>query len=199
LTNQAECLRHDDHHDEAAEAFAEAVDSLHQAALGSPEDRSRRAILLERQAHCEHAAGRYDAAADTRAEAVALRRESRGAFRPAELANALTEFAISCEEARRLPDALAAANEAVNIYGELYFPSPGRNWRDVARALVTCGRILVLLEKPVEAVAPFVNAITLARQAGDQQFASACKAGLQIALDMDPARADAELRRFLGI
>jgi tetratricopeptide (TPR) repeat protein len=161
--------------------------------VDSAAERLKLARLLERQANCEGQIGHHGAAVNSYAQAVGLRREFRKAFPAADakLANALTELAISYQNIGRLPDALATATEALDIYGPLYYPDPGPNWRDVARAHLCCGKILLLQGRPIEAVTSFLSAFAMARKAGDEEFAAACQAGVHVAVNADPDRVGA--------
>lgn len=194
LTNQAECLRLDDRYADAADVFAEAAATLRGASAQSTEYRQKLVRLLERQAYCEVEAGHDDASIRPRSQAVELRRELGEGLRSAEMANVLTDLAVSYERTGRLRQALAVIEEAVTIYGDLYGPDPGRNWRDVARAFVSHGKILLRLGQPAEAIDPFFNAYIMARSAGDEQVLAACQRGLNLVAHADP---DA-FRRFLG-
>ncbi|TYR64108.1 trypsin-like peptidase domain-containing protein [Streptomyces parvus] len=194
LINQAECLRLDDRYADAADVFADAVATLRGASTHSTEERLRLVELLERHAYCEDGAGRDDASISARLQAVKLRRELSDGARSAEMADTLTDLAVSYERTDRLRQALAAVEKAVAIYGDLYYPDAGRNWQRVARAFVSYGKILLRLGRPEEAIGPFANALGMARNAGDEQFAAACQSGLSLVT----AAAPDALGRFLG-
>jgi tetratricopeptide (TPR) repeat protein len=200
LANQAECLRLDARPGEAAQVFAEAAGILREVTQGSSQERSMLTNLLRGQASCHFQTGNHEAAARVRTEQIELLRDwgetdpSAGAA----LATAYTELAISNEKLGHLPGALAAAEQAVGILHHLYGPEPGPRWQEVARALLVYGKILVLLDQPVVAVAPLVKAMAIAVRAGDLDFAASCRAGVDFAGFVDPAGVAAEWRRLTG-
>lgn len=187
LTNQAECLMSNSEHAEAADKFAEAVRTLRETALDTAEQKRKLFLLFDRQAYCESEAGRYDAAVLAYRQAVKLDRSSPGTVPPTDLAHVLYGLSIACDKTGKdLPEAFAAAAEALEIYRDLYYPELGPHWWEVARACLSSGTILLHLGRPAQAAEFLLSAFGLAHRAGNGQFVDACKAALDLAVRMDP-------------
>ena len=213
LTNQGECLRLSGQFAEAASVFAEAAATVRDAQGGgtgsrtatgkehdlapahSPEQRAQLTRLLDRQALCAEQAGRMDTALHAHREIVALHRRAGDA---APLAAALTELAVTSQRADDPGAGLAAVTEAVALYGRLYYPDPGPHGREVARTFLVYAECLRRSGRPADAVAPLMNALSMARDAADDGIAAACRTALQLASAADPEGVRAAVDRFLG-
>jgi tetratricopeptide (TPR) repeat protein len=201
LANQAECLRIDARYAEAGDVFAEAADELRALLDDRAEHRAMLAQLLKGEAYCRFAVGDYHSAARARAEEVAARRalwRTDPSAAPS-VARAYAELGVACEQLGRLPDALAAAEQALGIFHRVYGQEPGPHWREVIRALLVCGTVLVRTDQPVAAVAPFARGMAIALRQGDTDIADSFRAGLFLARGADPVGAAAEWRRLTGL
>jgi tetratricopeptide (TPR) repeat protein len=201
LANQAECLRVQDRHADAARAFAEAAQALRELPA-SPQHRQMLAHMLGGQAHCRFAAGHYEAAAEARAEELQIRYElwKTDPSAGSELVRAQIELAAALERLdHRLPDAITAAELALDIMPTVYGPRPDQSRRpEVTRTLMILGMALLKSNRPTAAVAPFVNATAMALDAGDMDQAATCRSAIDVARAMDPDGVAAEWRRLFG-
>jgi tetratricopeptide (TPR) repeat protein len=201
LANQAECLRLQDRNADAARAFAEAARTLRELPA-SLQHRQMLAHMLGGQANCLFEAGHYEAAAEARAEERQIRHELWKADPSAgsELVRAQVELAAALERLdHRLPDAIDAAELALDIMRTVYGPRPDQSGRpEVTRALMILGMALLKSNRPTAAVAPFVNAMAMALNAGDMDQAAACRSAIGIARAIDPDGVAAEWRRLFG-
>ncbi|MGP4085678.1 hypothetical protein ACTWQJ_13910, partial [Streptomyces sp. KR55] len=200
LANQAMCLHLDARHTDAAHAFGQAAQVLREVTRDSPQDRPMLADMLASQGACHSEAGDHTAAALARTEEAMLRSElwETDPSTGPRVARAHTELALVLQKIDRLPEALAAAKQALGIYHHLYGSEPGGNWPEVARALMVCGTTLLKSGRAAEAVAPFLNACSMALAGGDRDMADSCQSAIDLARAVDPAGVSAEMRRLLG-
>ncbi|MFE7561969.1 trypsin-like peptidase domain-containing protein [Kitasatospora sp. NPDC057500] len=213
LINQGECLRLSGRYAEAASVLAEAAATVRDAPGGgtvsrtapgeergpaparAPEPRAQLVRLLDRQAWCAAQAGRVDIALNAYQELVELHRRAGDA---AALASALTNLAVTSQRADDPGAGLAAATEAVALYGRLYYPDPGPHGREVARTFLVYAEGLRRSGRPADAVAPLMNALGMVRDAAHDDIAEACRSALRLASAADPEGVRAAVDRFLG-
>jgi tetratricopeptide (TPR) repeat protein len=202
LANQAECFRISEQYAEAGDAFTEAADELRSLPDDDrPRDQVMLAQLLSGAAHCRFAVGDYQSAAQARNEEIATRRprwRTDSSAGPA-LAKAYAELGAAYVMLDRLTEALSAAQQALDIFHQMYGQELGPHWQAVHRALLVCGTVLVRSDQPVAAVAPLARGMAIALRHGDTDMADHSQAGLAIAHAMDPVGVAAEWRRLTGL
>jgi tetratricopeptide (TPR) repeat protein len=198
LLNLAECLRAEARYEEALGANAEATRILREEAPGAAAPML--GDLAWQRAKCHTEVGDHRSAVEARLEECKIRRPLAQSDRTQQLrlARCYTELATGYKALEQPLIALDAAGTAAGIYYDLFGPAPGSNGPEVARALAMMGDAFCRVGQPAKAVASFLNAISMAHEAGDVEFAQAMGAALNIARAMDPVGVQAELDLLLG-
>ncbi|WP_342215102.1 serine protease [Nocardia abscessus] len=196
LANQAEALRAGQRYAESVRIFGEAADILREFAG----HRRELARMLDGQAYCEFAQGDNQAAARTRAEQIDVyaRLWQSDPSIARDLAKAEAELAVALNLLDRVPEALAAAGHAAQLFQDLHGNDPGPDWQYFARALMVYGTAQLKSGAAVAAVAPLARAMAVALQQGDMDLAAGCRSGVDLARTMDPAGVDAEWDRLMS-
>jgi hypothetical protein len=102
------------------------------------------------------------------------------------------------EKLNRLPDAMAAAKQALGILYHLSVQNRAPIGRRSPRALLICGTVLLKSGRAVDPVAPFVHTMAIAIRMGDMDFAASCRSGIDLAGAADPVGVAVEWRRLVS-